>query len=338
MCGIIGYAGFRDANKVLIDSLKRLEYRGYDSAGISIIDKKQQLFKDVGGIDNLKKNLPEIKGITGVGQVRWATHGRVTKENAHPHLSTNKKVAIVHNGIIENYQKIKEDLIKKGYKFLSQTDSEVIAHLIEDNYKGNLEKAVYQALKKVNGYYAIVATCTDEPDKVVGARKDSPLVVGVGDNENFLASDITAFLKYTNRVVFLNDGELCSISKKDIKVFDENNKPVKRDEEIIKWDVKDAEKSGFPHFMLKEIFDQPDTVNQVIRGRVSEVNRTIEFNERVENLFKNGLDSIHIVACGTSYYSGLVGKYMIEKLTGISVSVELASEYRYFGTRKESSK
>ncbi len=337
MCGIIGYAGFRDANKVLIDSLKRLEYRGYDSAGVSIIDKKQQLFKDVGGIDNLKKNLPEIKGITGVGQVRWATHGRVTKENAHPHLSTNKKVAIVHNGIIENYQKIKEDLIKKGYKFLSQTDSEVIAHLIEDNYKGNLEKAVYQALKKVNGYYAIVATCTDEPDKVVGARKDSPLVVGVGDNENFLASDITAFLKYTKRVVFLNDGELCSISDKDIKVFDENNKPIKRDEEIIKWDVKDAEKSGFPHFMLKEIFDQPDTVNQVIRGRVSEINRTIEFNERVENLFKNGLDSIHIVACGTSYYSGLVGKYMIEKLTGIPVSVELASEYRYFGTKDENS-
>ena len=337
MCGIIGYAGFRDANKVLIDSLKRLEYRGYDSAGVSIIDKKQQLFKDVGGIDNLKKNLPEIKGITGVGQVRWATHGRVTKENAHPHLSTNKKVAIVHNGIIENYQKIKEDLIKKGYKFLSQTDSEVIAHLIEDNYKGNLEKAVYQALKKVNGYYAIVATCTDEPDKVVGARKDSPLVVGVGDNENFLASDITAFLKYTKRVVFLNDGELCSISDKDIKVFDENNKPIKRDEEIIKWDVKDAEKSGFPHFMLKEIFDQPDTANQVIRGRVSEINRTIEFNERVENLFKNGLDSIHIVACGTSYYSGLVGKYMIEKLTGIPVSVELASEYRYFGTKDENS-
>ena len=161
MCGIIGYAGFRDANKVLIDSLKRLEYRGYDSAGVSIIDKKQQLFKDVGEIDNLKKNLPELKGMTGVGQVRWATHGGVTKENAHPHLSTNKRVAIVHNGIIENYQKIKEDLIKKGYKFLSQTDSEVIAHLIEDNYKGNLEKAVYQALKKVNGYYAIVATCTD---------------------------------------------------------------------------------------------------------------------------------------------------------------------------------
>ena len=337
MCGIIGYAGFRDANKVLIDSLKRLEYRGYDSAGVSIIDKKQQLFKDVGEIDDLKKNLPEIKGITGVGQVRWATHGRVTKENAHPHLSTNKKVAIVHNGIIENYQKIKEDLIKKGYKFLSQTDSEVIAHLIEDNYKGNLEKAVYQALKKVNGYYAIVATCTDEPDKVVGARKDSPLVIGAGDNENFLASDITAFLKYTKRVVFLNDGELCSISKKDIKVFDENNKPVTRDEETIKWDVKDAEKSGFPHFMLKEIFDQPDTVNQVIRGRVSEINRTIEFNERVENLFKNGLDSIHIVACGTSYYSGLVGKYMIEKLTGIPVSVELASEYRYFGTKDENS-
>ena len=337
MCGIIGYAGFRDANKVLIDSLKRLEYRGYDSAGVSVLHKKQQIFKDVGEIKDIEKKIPDFKGTIGIGHTRWATHGAVTKLNAHPHLSSNKKIAVVHNGIIENFSKLRDNLAKKGYKFASNTDSEVLAHLIEDNYKDNLENAVYSALKKVQGYYAIVVTSSDEPDKVVGARKDSPLVIGAGDNENFLGSDVTAFLKYTKRVVFLNDGELCSISDKEIKVFDENNKPVKRDEEIIKWDVKDAEKSGFPHFMLKEIFDQPDTVNQVIRGRVSEINRTVEFNDRVENLFKNGLDSIHIVACGTSYYSGLVGKYMIEKLTGIPVSVELASEYRYFGTKDENS-
>ena len=337
MCGIIGYTGFRDANKVLIDSLKRLEYRGYDSAGISVIHKKQQVYKQVGEIKALEKNLPDFKGTVGVGHTRWATHGGVTKENAHPHLSSNKKIAVVHNGIIENFSKLRENLIKKGYKFASQTDSEVIAHLIEDNYKDNLEKAVYSALKKVEGYYAIVVTSTDEPDKIVGARKDSPLVIGVGDNENFLGSDITAFLKYTKRVVFLNDGELCAVTNKDIKIFDENNKAVKRDEQVIKWDYKDAEKSGFSHFMLKEIFDQPDTVHHVIRGRVSEIDRAIQFNENVENLLSNGLDSIHIVACGTSYYAGLVGKYMLEKLTGIPVIVELASEYRYFGTRDENS-
>jgi glucosamine--fructose-6-phosphate aminotransferase (isomerizing) len=337
VCGIIGYMGFRDANKVLIDSLKRLEYRGYDSAGISVIDKKQQLFKDIGEIDDLKKNLPNFKGTIGIGHTRWATHGGVTKENAHPHLSSNKKIAVVHNGIIENFRKLKDNLAKKGYKFLSQTDTEVIAHLIEDNYKGDLEKAVFQALKKVEGYYAIVVSCTDEPEKIVGARKDSPLVIGVGDNENFLASDITAFLKYTNRVIYLNDGEICTISKKDIKIFDENNKSIQREEKIIKWELKDAEKSGFPHFMLKEIYDQPDTVHYVIRGRVSEIDRTIEFDEKVENLLKNGTDSISIIACGTSYYSGLVGKYLIEQLTGIPVNVALSSEYRYFGTRKESS-
>jgi len=337
LCGIIGYTGFRDANKVLIDSLKRLEYRGYDSAGISVIHKKQQVYKQVGEIKALEKNLPDFKGTVGVGHTRWATHGGVTKENAHPHLSSNKKIAVVHNGIIENFSKLRENLIKKGYKFASQTDSEVIAHLIEDNYKDNLEKAVYSALKKVEGYYAIVVTSTDEPDKIVGARKDSPLVIGVGDNENFLGSDITAFLKYTKRVVFLNDGELCAVTNKDIKIFDENNKAVKRDEQVIKWDYKDAEKSGFSHFMLKEIFDQPDTVHHVIRGRVSEIDRAIQFNENVENLLSNGLDSIHIVACGTSYYAGLVGKYMLEKLTGIPVIVELASEYRYFGTRDENS-
>lgn len=337
MCGIIGYTGFRDANKILIDSLKRLEYRGYDSAGISVIHKSQQLYKDIGEIKDIEKKLPDFKGTIGIGHTRWATHGGVTKENAHPHLSSNGKIAVVHNGIIENFTKLRDNLIKKGYKFASNTDSEVLAHLIEDNYKDNLEKAVYSALKKVEGYYAIVVTCTDENEKMVGARKDSPLVIGVGDNENFLGSDITAFLKYTKRVVFLNDGELCAVTNKDIKIFDENNKVVKRDEQVIKWDYKDAEKSGFSHFMLKEIFDQPDTVHYVIRGRISEIDRTIQFNENVENLLSNGLDSIHIVACGTSYYAGLVGKYMLEKLTGIPVIVELASEYRYFGTRDENS-
>ena len=334
---IIGYNGFRNAKTVVVNSLKRLEYRGYDSAGISITTKKQQVHKEVGEIKYLAKNLPDIKGTSGIGHTRWATHGGVTKENAHPHLSSNKKISIVHNGIIENFIQLRDKLIKKGYKFTSQTDSEVIAHLIEDNYKGNLENAVYSALKKVEGYYAIVVSSTDEPDKIVGARKSSPLVIGVGDNENFIASDITAFLKYTNRVKFLDDGEQCVITKKDVKIFDDKNKPIDKKEEIIKWDFKDAEKSGFPHFMLKEIFDQPDSINHVIRGRVSEIDRTVSFNENIENLLKDDIKSINIVACGTSYYAGLVGKYFIEKFTGIPVVVELSSEYRYFGTSKESS-
>jgi len=337
LCGIIGYVGFRDANNLLVDSLKRLEYRGYDSAGISVIDKNQQLFKDVGEIDKFRKNLPNFKGTIGIGHTRWATHGGVTKENAHPHLSNNKKIAVVHNGIIENFSKLRDNLVKKGYKFLSQTDTEVISHLIEDNYQGDLTNAVISALKKIEGYYALVVTSTDEPNTIVGARKDSPLVIGVGDNENFLASDITAFLKYTNRVIYLNDGEICTLSNKEIKIFDENNRQIQREENIIKWELKDAEKSGFPHFMLKEIFEQPETTHHVIRGRVLEIDRTIRFNEKVEYLLNSGISSITIVACGTSYYAGLCGKYLIEKLTGIPVIIELSSEYRYFGTRDKNS-
>jgi glucosamine--fructose-6-phosphate aminotransferase (isomerizing) len=337
LCGIIGYTGFRNAKNVLIDSLKRLEYRGYDSAGISIINTKQQIFKDVGEIGDLKKYIPEIKGFIGIGHTRWATHGAVNKKNAHPHLSSNKKIAVVHNGIIENFSQLKEDLIKKGYNFHSNTDSEVIAQLIQDNYNGELEKAVFKSLKNLKGYYAIVVSTIDEPDKIIGARKDSPLVIGSGDNENFLSSDITAFLKYTNRVIYLNDGEICSITNNNIKIFDENNKQIQRDEKLIKWNLKDAEKSGFPHFMLKEIFDQPETVHHVLRGRISELDRAIDFNVNVENILKNRFDTINIVACGTSFYAGCVGKYLIEKLTGISVNVELSSEFRYFGTKNDSS-
>jgi glucosamine--fructose-6-phosphate aminotransferase (isomerizing) len=335
LCGIVGYIGFRDANKVLIDSLRRLEYRGYDSAGISVMHKDQQIYKEVGEISELEKKLPKIKGTTGIGHTRWATHGSVTKANAHPHLSSNKKIAVVHNGIIENFKKLKEELISKGYKFTSETDSEVFSHLIEDNYKGNLEKAVHAAIKKIQGYYAIVVTCTDEPEKIVGARRESPLIIGVGDNENFLGSDITAFLNFTKRVIYLNDGETCVISSKKVQVFDENNKAVSRKENFIDWDIKDAEKSGFAHFMLKEIYDQPETINKVIRGRISEIERNVSFDESVENLLNNGLESVHIIACGTSYYSGLVGKYFVERLTGIPVNVELSSEYRYYSTRKE---
>ena len=334
MCGIIGYVGFRDARTVLLESLKRLDYRGYDSAGVAIIDKKLKVFKEVGEIANVEKKIPLLKGTTGIGHTRWATHGGVTKENAHPHVSCNKKIAIVHNGIIENFSTLKEELKKKGHIFLSQTDSEVIAHLIDDVYKGNLEDAVVAAVKKIQGSYSIVAVSEDEPEKIVGVRKESPLVIGVGDSENFLTSDITAFLKYTNRVIFLNDGELCVITKNSINVVDRNGKPIKKKEEHITWDVKDAEKSGFAHFMLKEIYEQPDTINQALRGRISEIEQTIRFPEAVEKLLSKEIKTIHIVACGTSFYAGLVCKYLIEQLTNIPVFVEFASEYRYFGVTK----
>lgn len=337
MCGIIGYIGFRNARTVILESLKRLDYRGYDSAGVAIIDKKLQVYKDVGEIKNVEKHIPPLKGMVGIGHTRWATHGGVTKQNAHPHLSCDKKIAIVHNGIIENFSSLKEDLKKKGHVFQSQTDSEVIAHLIDDVYKENLEEAVLAATKKIKGSYAIVAVSQDEPGKIVGIRSESPLVIGVGDSENFLASDITAFLKYTKRVMFLNDGELCVLTHNSIQVYDKNNKQLKKKEELITWDVRDAEKSGFPHFMLKEIYDQPETVHHVLRGRISEIDETISFPEKVEKLLNTEINSIHIVACGTSFYAGLVGKYLIEQLTNIPVFTELASEYRYFGSRNENS-
>jgi len=337
VCGIIGYNGFRETSKVLISSLKRLEYRGYDSAGVASIDKKLHVFKEIGEVANLERHNKSLKGSIGIGHTRWATHGGVTQENAHPQISPNKKIAVIHNGIIENFKKIKEDLEKQGNKFRSQTDTEVIAHLIEKNYKGNIEDAVFKSLKKIEGSYAIVVICEDEPEKLVGARRESPLVVGVGDNENFIASDIPALLKFTNRVIYLDDGEICVVKKDSIKIFNEKKKEVKKETDLIKWDFKDAEKSGFPHFMLKEIYDQPDTIYQAIRGRVSEVDVDIKFPDRVEKLLGNGIESITIIACGTSYYSGLVAKYLIEQITDIPVFVELASEYRFFGTKIQNS-
>jgi len=337
VCGIIGYNGFREARDVLIDGLKRLEYRGYDSAGIGVIDEKLEIFKGIGEISDIEEDIPSFMGNVGLGHTRWATHGVVSKENAHPQISCDEKIAVVHNGIIENFRTLREDLLVRGHTFKSQTDTESIAHLIDEEYEGNLEDAVFYAIKKIQGSYAIVVVSEDEPEKIVGARKESPLIVGIGDNENFIASDIPAILKYTNRVIYLEDGELCVLNRNSVKVFDESRTEVIKKDELIKWDFKDAEKSGFPHFMLKEIYDQPETINQVLRGRVSEMERSIKFHEKVENLLNNDYDSIHIVACGTSFYAGLVGKYVVDKITGIPVFVELASEYRYFGTKNESS-
>jgi len=328
MCGIAGYVGYRNASDVLIDCLKRLEYRGYDSAGIAVANKKLSIFKATGEIDSLRENMPKMHGSAGIGHTRWATHGKVSKENAHPHISCDKKIAIVHNGIIENFKYLKEQLEGKGHQFNSETDSEVIAHLIEEEYKGNLEDAVASAIKNLRGAYAIVAISIDEPEKIVAVRKESPLVVGAGDGENFIASDIPAFLGYTNRVIHPNDGEICIMEKDSIKFINEKGKELNKEEEVVNWDIEDAEKSGYRHFMLKEIHEQPSTIYNALTGRISEIEPHVELED-----LESDMDEITITACGTSFYAGMVGKYIIEKLARIPVSVELSSEYRYFGRK-----
>jgi glucosamine--fructose-6-phosphate aminotransferase (isomerizing) len=337
VCGIVGYIGFREAPFVLINCLKHLDYRGYDSAGIGLIGDKLHVYKEVGEIPNLEKKVPHSKETLGIAHTRWATHGKVSKENAHPQVCNNNKIAVVHNGIIENFKTLREDLQKKGHTFASQTDTEVIVHLIDDAYQGNLEDAVLCALKKLKGSYALVVVHEDEPDKLIGARKESPLIIGIGDNENFLASDIPAVLNYTNRVVYVDDGEICSVTATDFSIYDESKHQIEKKETIITWDIKDAEKAGFPHFMLKEIYEQPDSIHQTMQGRVFEREQSIEFPDRVEHLLNTDFDSIYIVACGTSYYAGWIGKYLIEQLTGIPVIMELASEFRYFGVKRGSS-
>ena len=335
MCGIIGYTGTRNAVPLLLECLKRLEYRGYDSSGIGITGKTLQIYKEIGDINALKNILPEVKATTGIGHTRWATHGAVTEKNAHPQISMNGKIAVVHNGIIENFMQLKQNLIKKGYTFSSQTDTEVIAHLLQEHYDGDIKEAVYTVTQSIKGSYALVVLCEDEPDIIIGARNESPLLIGVGKNEQFIASDIPAFLKYTNQIIHLEDHDLCVLQKDSVTVYDKNNKKIQRKQETIQWDIRDAEKSGFPHFMLKEIYDQPNTVNNVIQGRVSEIQRTVTFHQTIEHILQSSYESIQIIACGTSYYAGLVGKHIIERLTHIQVSVDIASEYRFSGLKKK---
>lgn len=313
MCGIVGYIGFRSAKEVLLSSLKRLEYRGYDSAGVAIVANEIKVEKKKGTIDNLNVN---FDGNFGIGHTRWATHGIPSDKNAHPFLDCQGKIAIVHNGIIENYLSIREELIKKGHKFVSDTDSEVIAHLIEEYYQGDFKDAFFKAIRKLKGSFAIAAIHKDER-KILGAKKESPLVIGIGDHENFLASDIPAFLAYTNRVIILKDKEVCELTDDFVHIYDFDGKEVRRDVKYINWSVEDAEKSGYEHFMLKEIFEQPIAVDNTIHSLISRNDLDLEF------------DSIAIVACGTSYHAGLVGKYIMEELLHVPVYVYYASEYRY---------
>ncbi len=321
MCGIVGYAGRRNALPILLDGLKRLEYRGYDSAGVAIVGSALQVVKDKGFIANLEAQLPAIKGTTGFAHTRWATHGPPSKVNAHPHVDCHGKIALAHNGIIENFASLREKLEARGHTFVSQTDTESLVHLIESYYDGDLEAAIRKALHDVRGSYAILAVHADEPGKVVGARNESPLVVGLGPDENFLASDVPALLRYTDRVLYVMDKEMVVITPKGVELTDLEGHAVKREPQRITWSLEDAEKGGFEHFMIKEIHEGPKAIQETLRGRLA--------NLEVNGFLSEGVTSVKLVACGTSYHAALVGKYILEEIARIPASAELASEYRY---------
>ncbi|MGB8216445.1 MAG: glutamine--fructose-6-phosphate transaminase (isomerizing) [Candidatus Methanoperedens sp.] len=328
MCGIVGYVGKKEATPILLDALKRLEYRGYDSAGIAVLtDKVLSVYKTEGKISDLESKLPDIKGSCGIGHTRWATQGAPTTINAHPHISGN--IAVVHNGIIENYQELYDELKREGYEFVSETDTEVLAHLAHRYYKGNLVAAVIEGLKKVKGSYAAAFICEDR-EQVVAARKDSPLVAGIGNGENFIASDVTALLKYTRNVAYMYDFEIVSLSGENIEFFDFDGKPVKKKTESVEWNIEAAEKSGYPHFMLKEIHEQAVSVHDTLMGRISELGGDVMLSEVTLTREEiQELDRIVIIACGTSYNAGLLGKYLFEGLAGIHTDMEISSEFRY---------
>ena len=315
----------------MLQGLRRLEYRGYDSAGIVVLDKKAHRVRAVGKIDSLAEKLKgkEMNGTIGIAHTRWATHGGVTEENAHPHFACDEKLVIVHNGIIENYRELKERL-KDKHVFKSETDTEVLAHLIETHYHGDLRKAVEVALKHVRGTYGLVAMHTDEPDKLVAARLGSPLVVGIGENEYFIASDATPILAYTKKVSYLNDGEVAEISRTGFQTYNLKDEQVTKCVEEIEWDDEHAQKNGYPHFMLKEIFDQPTVLEDAIRGRMNLEDGTAHLgglNMSEEKM--RGINRIILIACGTASYAAMVGKYAFERLAGIATEVDVASEFRY---------
>ncbi|MDD3656699.1 MAG: glutamine--fructose-6-phosphate transaminase (isomerizing) [Atribacterota bacterium] len=332
MCGIIGYIGDKNVLPILIQGLKKLEYRGYDSAGIAVLDKsnKIKIKKCKGRITNLEGLLTKcnIVGRIGLGHTRWATHGCPSDNNAHPHFSSNSEIAVVHNGIIENYLTIKNKLIASGFNFLSETDTEVIPNLIQKNYQGNLTEAVRKSLIQINGSYAIGVISKQEPDKIVVAKKYSPLVIGIGEKEMYIASDIPALLNYTKKVIFLGENEIATISKDRIQIIDCKGKDIKKEIMNIEWDAEMAEKGGYKHFMLKEIFQQPLVIRENLEKYIYKrrINLScVKFP--VNKLYL--IEKIHIVACGTASYAALVGKYVIESLTGIPVEVDYASEFRY---------
>ena len=336
MCGIIGYVGERDVVPVLIGGLQKLEYRGYDSAGIAVVcDDELKVLRAEGKLVNLEEKLPEanLKGNFGMGHTRWATHGRPNENNAHPHRDCSGRVVVIHNGIIENFLQLKQKLSADGHEFKTETDTEVVAHLIESKLKQNghtFVDAVKEALRELQGHYALVMMSADEPGTLVAARQGPPLVVGVGDGENIVASDVTALLAYTRDIIYLEDGEYVILDKSGVKVFDMSDTPVDRKPKRITWDAVAAEKEGYKHYMLKEIHEQARAVRETFTGRVFEESGEVFFNdlEFTPEEWKQ-FNKIQIVACGTSWHAGLVGKFLLETVARIPVEVDYGSEYRY---------
>ena len=324
MCGIVGYIGERPAARVLLDSLKRLEYRGYDSCGIAVLNGGLRVFKDKGRVQELEKSLPVLEGRCGIGHTRWATHGKPSAENAHPHCDCSGRLAVAHNGIISNFRELREKLASAGHIFKSETDTEAIAHLIESYYSGDLLKAVESALPELSGSYAlagIAAGC----DYIVVARRECPLIIGLGDGERFVASDAPAILEYTNRVIFLEDGDVGIVTAGDVRLKNGGVEVKGRQEHTIPWSVEESRKGGYDHFMLKEIHEQPRVIRDTLEGCVSLFESRVE----LESNRDNGCGGSLILACGTSYYAGLIGRYAIEKLAGEPVRVEVASEFNH---------
>jgi glucosamine--fructose-6-phosphate aminotransferase (isomerizing) len=325
MCGIVGYIGEKRAQPILLNSLSKLEYRGYDSCGIAVASGGIEVYKDAVRVKALEKMLAPLEGTMGIGHTRWATHGEPSKVNAHPHCDCTGRIAVVHNGVINNFQRLREQLASDGHILASQTDTEVIPHLIEKYYDGDLEKAVELALHDIEGSYAIIVLMAGE-SRLVAARKDSPLIIGVGDRENFLASDVPAILDYVTRVVYLEDGDIAAVTAGGIEVK-RDGASIAREAHKILWSVQDAQKAGYEHFMLKEIHEQPKVIRDTLAEYISAAEPAADLTVARES----GLEDMLILACGTSFHAALIGKYIIEGLNRIPVRVEFASEFNYSG-------
>ena len=332
MCGIVGYIGSDQAAPILLEGLEKLEYRGYDSAGIAVIDNGViNVQKAKGRLKVLKEktnNGKDVKGVTGIGHTRWATHGEPSDVNSHPHLSQSGRFAVVHNGIIENYMALKQRLISKGFEFISETDTEVIAHLFEYYYNGDIMDTMIKVIDRVEGSYALGILCSDYPDSFIAVRKASPLIVGLGEGENFIASDVTAILKHTRNVYYLEDDEIVVLTKDSVKVYNTDKEEIKKEVKTVDWDVSAAEKGGYEHFMIKEIEEQPKAIRATISPRIKSGKIVLDDVSLTKEDIK-GLRKIFIVACGSAYHVGVVGKYIIEKMCRIPVETVIASEFRY---------
>lgn len=333
MCGIVGYVGDKQAAEFLLEGLSKLEYRGYDSAGIAVYnDGSIRVEKSVGRLaslrDKIKDNVPQ--GTMGIGHTRWATHGRPSDANSHPHTDCSGDFVVVHNGIIENYLTLKEDLIEKGHAFKSETDTEVVAHLLEEIYNGDFVSSVREVLRRIDGAYSLVFMSSKHPGMLIAAKQDNPLVIGIGEGENFIASDIPAIIQRTRRTYILNDGELAVLTKDSIKITNRQGEPVTKKVFEVNWNAEAAEKGGYEHFMLKEIHEQPKAVRDTMSQRIAKDGKSIVMDElKWDADYLNSFNKIYIVACGTAYHAGLVGKFYIEKLARTVVEVDAASEFRY---------